>query len=104
MTKAATLRAVHGEMTKQHVVAAVEPTTGITPRAALDLAHAAPPPHRTRVYIEDYIPALDALVASGYTQKGAADYLVSIGVPFGSASMLTRFREFRRGARKRRGA
>lgn len=84
------------QMTKLHVLAAVEPTGGITPEEAVKQAELIPEKTTRRVVIEDYIPAFEAIVRKGYTQAEAAEKLVAMGCPFKAGSIPIRFRELMR--------
>lgn len=84
------------KMTKLNVIAAVEPTNGINPKRALEEAMKIPEKPITRVFIADYMPALEALMAKGYTQAESAEILVSLGCPFKPAAIVIRYRELKR--------
>jgi hypothetical protein len=87
-------------MTKMHVVAAVEPTSGASPAELMRMAALAPAAERTRVVIADYLPAFLALKEKGYTNEAAAAMMVEMGCPFTPLSIVQRYRESRRGGRK----
>ena len=74
-------------LVKKMVLSAIEDTAGIGPSEMLKRAMSAPPAPSTRIYAADYMPAIDALMAKGYSTRAAVKLLVEMGCPFSEPTL-----------------
>jgi hypothetical protein len=74
-------------MIKKMVLSAIEETAGTSPSDMLKKAKSAPPARVTRIYAADYMPAVDELMAKGYSTRAAVKLLVEMGCPFSESTL-----------------
>lgn len=82
---------------KQTVLSAIEQTNGTSPKDVLAKARELPPAKDTRVFVRDYVPAMEALVKKGYPIRESARLLVDLGCPFAPGTLALAFNNKKKG-------